>query len=149
MRWWSARDILEGAGFHPALKQAVLDWNLARRRLSFLRSTTASAPHAASALALARAMAVAASRPARLSIRFDAGQQRYAQDPPEEAWQVAAAVAAVYSGDDDTAADGSSRNGHGGGGRGRYWLAVGRYALTFLAGVSAGVGWLRRAQRRT
>ncbi len=40
-RWWSAREILRG-DFHPALKQAVLDWNVAVR-LDVLRSATADA----------------------------------------------------------------------------------------------------------
>ena len=39
-QWWSADDILTGA-FHPALKQAVLDWRLARET-DQLRDTVAS-----------------------------------------------------------------------------------------------------------
>ena len=104
-KWFSASEILTGNKFHPALQQAVLDWNVSVRRTALLEATR-GAGHgkgdavAAAGRALAQAIEASSSFDPKMLVRFSRQDGRYsvngAYSDHDTANNERARIAAVY-----------------------------------------------------
>lgn len=88
-RWFSASEILSGNRFHPALQQAVLDWNVSVRRAALVEAASCGVGVpvgrgkdnddlvAAAGRALAQAIKVSSSFDSKMLVRFSRQDGRY------------------------------------------------------------------------